>query len=79
MRWGTNSSWASGACAAPSGPLSVAHWVLLDGERQPAAGRAVGDRVTLHLEPFAEQPQLEGVFLANRFDRPPLYFAADGI
>ena len=57
--------------------VRIADWVIADGERLPSP--AVGTRTRLVLEPFASQPQLESVYLANTL--PPdasggtLYYA----
>lgn len=63
---------------APAGPLRVAHRELLDGARQPAAGRRAGDRVTLRLEPFADQRQIAALYVSNQLGAPPRFFAIDG-
>lgn len=63
---------------APAGPLRVAHWELLDATRQPAAGRRVGDRVTLRLEPFTDQRQIAALYVSNQLGAAPQFFAIDG-
>jgi hypothetical protein len=51
---------------APEGEtIRVAHWALLDGEPRPAARRREGETVKLTLEPFAANPQLEGLFVSD--------------
>ena len=55
--------------------IRVAHWVILDGERLPAAERAVGESFELRLEPFAANPQLEPVYLSDTLGAGALYFA----
>ncbi|MEL7060095.1 MAG: LamG-like jellyroll fold domain-containing protein [Acidobacteriota bacterium] len=45
--------------------LQVAHRVLLDGEEMPIARLPIGKERVLRLEPFAEQPQLESLVLAD--------------
>lgn len=61
--------------------LRVAHWVLLDGERQPLADARPGSVRRLTLEPFADNPQLEAHYLSDTLDPPappgPLWFAID--
>jgi hypothetical protein len=56
----------------------VARWALLDGRPTAPLTTAVGATVDLRLEPFAEQPQLEGVVLADTLPPAdlPLYFSA---
>ena len=59
--------------------VRVARWVILDGETQPASRLGEGDTAVLRLEPFADNPQLESVFLADELagDPPaPLYYDA---
>lgn len=51
--------------------VRVAHWALLDGERQPALGLQIGAERRLTLEPLARQPQLEAVFVADDLDTGP--------
>ncbi|HYN19462.1 MAG TPA: LamG-like jellyroll fold domain-containing protein [Thermoanaerobaculia bacterium] len=51
--------------------IRVAHWVILDGERQPAAGWPEGEVRGLLLEPFAANPQLESVFLSDTLPPAP--------
>ena len=43
--------------------LRAAQWAILDGELEAAP--AAGDRLRLTLEPFADQPQLESVYLSD--------------
>jgi alginate O-acetyltransferase complex protein AlgJ len=65
---------------SPGERLRVAHWVLLDGERQPIAGAAPGQELRLVLEPFAANPQLTGHFLADTLPPAPglpLYYAVE--
>ncbi len=47
-------------------PITVVHWALLDGDRQPVTELAVGDLATLELEPFGAQVQLEPFYLSDR-------------
>ncbi len=49
----------------PVGPLRVARWAILDGTTEPAL--AAGARRRLTLERFGDNPQLEGVFVADDF------------
>ena len=60
--------------------VRVARWAILDGETQPVAAARPGSRARLVLEPFAANPQLESVFLADTLGGggSPLYYAADG-
>lgn len=51
--------------------LRVAHWVILDGERQPASGWSEGEERDLLLEPFERNPQLESVFLSDTLPAAP--------
>ena len=46
-------------------PIRVVHRVLIDGQETPLAGLAKGSTVSLRLEPFDAQPQLESLFLSN--------------
>ncbi|HSM14247.1 MAG TPA: LamG-like jellyroll fold domain-containing protein, partial [Thermoanaerobaculia bacterium] len=50
---------------AAEGEIRVARWAWLDGERTAASSLAPGARAELALEPYAEQPQLESVYLAE--------------
>ena len=50
---------------APGRRLRVAHWVLLDGERQPITSLRPGAPARLRIEPFVANPQLEGVVLSD--------------
>jgi hypothetical protein len=45
--------------------LRVAHWAILDGEMQPVSRLRPGTELTLRLEPFAANPQLEPHFLSD--------------
>lgn len=45
--------------------LKAAHWVILDGETQPAARMERGREALLTLEPFPANPQLEPHFLSD--------------
>lgn len=49
----------------------VAHWVILDGDLQPPSGWREGDVRDLLLEPFAQNPQLESVFLSDTLPPAP--------
>lgn len=51
--------------------VRVAHWVILDGELQPASGWSVGEERDLLLEPFERNPQLESVFLSDTLPPAP--------
>lgn len=65
---------------APPRRIRVAHWVLLDGARQPMAGASPGERRRLVLEPFAANPQLESHFLSDTLEGEeglPLYYAVE--
>ena len=53
------------------GNVRVAHWVILDGEPQPASGWREGEERGLLLEPFAQNPQLESVFLSDTLPPAP--------
>lgn len=55
----------------------VARWALLDARATAPLATAVGATVALRLEPFAAQPQLEAVVLADTLPAAslPLYFA----
>ncbi len=57
--------------------LRVVHRVLAGGEQLPIAGLALGQEVELGLEPFAQQPQLESLFLSSELGegRSPLLFS----
>ena len=69
----------SGEGAAPGDRLLVAHWVLLDAERTPAAALRPGAERRLVLEPFSANPQLEPHVLSETLAGPPdgpLWFAA---
>jgi hypothetical protein len=61
--------------------IRVAHWAILDGETQPAAAARPGRRARLVVEPFAANPQLESVYLADTLEkgvRLPLFYAVEG-
>ena len=49
----------------------VFQWVILDGLTLPVARAATGDPFRLTLEPFARQPQLESVYLADTLGGAP--------
>jgi hypothetical protein len=53
--------------------VRVARWVILDGNTLEEARLRPGQEERLTLEPFAENPQLEGLFLSDT-----LGAAADG-
>jgi hypothetical protein len=52
-------------------PITVIHWALVDGQRQPITEFAIGASATLRLEPLAEQRQLEPFFLSDRLPQRP--------
>jgi hypothetical protein len=63
-----------------SAKVRVARWAILDGETQPVSAERPGSRSRLVLEPFAANPQLESVYLADTLAggaRSPLYYAVD--
>lgn len=45
--------------------IRVAHWVLLDAQPQPAQSMKPGESVKLVVEPFASNPQIEGIYTAD--------------
>jgi hypothetical protein len=45
--------------------VRAVEWAVLDGVAQAVNRAAAGDRFRLTLEPFADQPQLESVYLAD--------------
>lgn len=45
--------------------IRVAHWVLLDAQPQPAHSMQAGASVRLVLEPFAANPQVQSVYMAD--------------
>jgi hypothetical protein len=62
------------------GPVRVARWVILDGDTLDAARRPPGRVERLVLERFADNPQLEGVYLSETLDggpAGPLYYAVE--
>ena len=68
-----------GRGAAAGDRLRIAHWVLLDGERTPAAGLRPGVTQRLELEPFGANPQLDAHYLSETLREPPdsgLWFSA---
>jgi alginate O-acetyltransferase complex protein AlgJ len=68
-----------GRGAAAGDRLRVAHWVLLDGERTPAAGLRPGAVKRLELEPFSANPQLDAHYLSETLREAPdsaLWFSA---
>lgn len=48
--------------------LRTVQWALLDGAERPVTRARAGDRFRLTLEPFADQPQLESVYLADNLE-----------
>ena len=67
---------------APSGTIRVARWAILDGATQPDAAGGRGAEEVLTLERYADNPQLEGVYLSDTVAPPaagegggPLYYA----
>jgi hypothetical protein len=61
----------------PGAKVRVAHWAILDGNRQPAADYEVGQELNMTLEPFEANPQLESVFQSDTLsleDQPPLFY-----
>ncbi len=69
----------AGRGAAPGDRLRIAHWVLLDGERTPAAGLRPGVAKRLELEPFSANPQLDAHYLSETLREVPesgLWFSA---
>lgn len=62
----------------PGETIRVARWVILDGETLPGAGDRPGQVHRLVLSPFAANPQLESVYLAETLPADwdlPLYYA----
>lgn len=60
--------------------IGVARWVILDGETLPTARGQSGRAERLVLEPFADNPQLEGVYLSEGTAGGaggPLYYAVE--
>lgn len=59
--------------------VRVARWVILDGDTLPEARFRPGHEERLTLEPFADNPQLEGVFLSDTLGGGggPLYYAVE--
>ncbi len=59
--------------------LRVARWVILDGETLSAAGAGAGRVEGLELEPFEDNPQLDGVYLSDTLGPAPgpLYYALE--
>ncbi len=57
------------AAPAPGSRVRVTHWALLDGSPVPEiAALRPGATVRLDLEPFAEQPQLQPIFLSDELE-----------
>jgi hypothetical protein len=52
-------------------PLRVARWALLDGRDTAAMSWKPGTRARLELQPFAQQPQLESVYLSDTLPPAP--------
>lgn len=60
--------------------IRVAHWAILDGETLPVTRVAEGQALRLALEPFAANPQLESLYLADTLPSDkdvPLFYADD--
>lgn len=60
--------------------LRVARWAIQDAQALPSSAAQPGDRITLTLEPFAANPQLEPLFLADTLDPAwdlELFYAID--
>jgi hypothetical protein len=55
----------------PGARIRVAHWAILDRATQPIASAAAGERVTLDLEPYRDNRQLEGFVLSDTLGRDP--------
>jgi hypothetical protein len=51
--------------------LRAVQWAVLDGAALAATRASAGDRLRLTLEPFADQPQLESVYLADTLGGGP--------
>ncbi len=60
----------------PHPRVRVAHWAILDGEERPAARAQNGMERRLLLEPFASNPQLESVVVADDLPKGslPLFY-----
>jgi len=62
------------------GTVRVARWVILDGETLSGARERPGVTARLTLEPFADNPQLDGVYLSETLGggpSGPLYYAVE--
>ncbi len=59
----------SGELGVPE--VRVAHWAWLNGHAQEIGGLELGHQTVLHLEPFADQPQVEALFLSDTLDFDP--------
>ncbi len=59
--------------------LRAVQWAVLDGAAQRVTRAAAGERFRLTLEPFAAQPQLESVYLADTLegDRGQMFYVVD--
>jgi hypothetical protein len=51
--------------------IRVAHWAILDGEKQKLPKRLGGRRVPLVLEPWDHHPRLDGVYLSDTLEIDP--------
>jgi hypothetical protein len=63
---------------AVDGRIRVAHWAILDGETLAVARWDEGQSLRLHLEPFANNPQLETFYMSDTLEPDfdvPLYYA----
>ncbi|MAF08901.1 hypothetical protein CMK11_00480 [Candidatus Poribacteria bacterium] len=61
-----------------AGRIRVAHWAILDGETLAVARWDEGQSLRLHLEPFANNPQLETFYMSDTLEPDfdvPLYYA----
>ena len=61
--------------------VRAAQWAILDGETLPTTRSRAGSRLRLTLEPFADQPQLESVYLGDTLDAVDgeLYYVVDAV
>lgn len=64
----------------PPGRIRVAHWAILDGKTLPITRTAAGQILSLAVEPFDANPQLESLYLADTLTDAgglPLFYAVD--